>query len=282
MEALNCMAYLELLRPSNIVILFFGTWLGAFVAIGQNAFFQLETYLAGLVTILVGGAGNVINDYFDVEIDRINKPKRPLVRGAISRKAAFRYWVLLNLAAILITLFLTTLNLLMTLFTIPMLYLYSRYFKRMLFIGNLIISVLVSLGFLYGAASTGQVRHVLYPTIFSFLLNLGREMLKDLEDVEGDRALGATTIPIRFGATTTLALATLMFSSMIVTTLVPYWTGEYGLAYLLVVMLGTNGLLLYVMMRAWRNPTKENLYQQNTLLKVAMSLGIVSVALGKV
>jgi len=276
------MAYLELLRPSNIIILFFGTLLGAFVAIGKDAFFQLETYLAGFITILVGGAGNVINDYFDVEIDRVNKPKRPLARGALSPEHAFRYWLALNVIALIVSAFLTPLNLCMTLFTIPMLYLYSRYFKRMLFIGNFVISLLVSLGFLYGAASTGRVENVFYPTIFSFLLNLGREMLKDLEDVEGDKAFGAITIPIRFGATPTLTLTTLIFICMILTTLVPYWTGEYGLTYFLVVMLGTNLLLLYVIVKAWRNPTKENLYRQNTLLKVAMSFGIVSVALGKV
>ncbi|MFN3344082.1 MAG: geranylgeranylglycerol-phosphate geranylgeranyltransferase [Chloroherpetonaceae bacterium] len=276
------MAYLELLRPSNIVILFFGTLLGAFVAVGHVAFSQIDTYLAGLATILIGGAGNVINDYFDVEIDRINKPQRPLVRGALSRTHAFRYWLILNLIALVISLLLTPLNLLMALFTIPMLYIYSRYFKRMLFIGNFVISILVSLGFLYGAASTGTVQHVFYPTIFSFLLNLGREMLKDLEDVEGDKALGATTIPIRFGATTTLILVTLIFALMISTTVVPYWTREYGAVYFLVVMLGTNLPLLYVMINAWRQPTKENLYRQNTLLKVAMGLGIVAVALGKV
>ncbi len=276
------MAYLELLRPSNIIILFFGTLLGAFVAVGCVAFSQIDTYLAGLTTILIGGAGNVINDYFDVEIDRINKPKRPLARGALSRIHAFRYWLILNLIALLLSLFLTPLNLLMALFTILMLYIYSRYFKRMLFIGNFVISILVSLGFLYGAASTSSVQNVFYPTIFSFLLNLGREMLKDLEDVEGDKALGATTIPIRFGATATLTLVTLIFALMISTTVVPYWTEEYGTVYFLVVMLGTNLPLLYVMINAWRQPTKENLYRQNTLLKVAMGLGIVAVALGKV
>ncbi|MGQ9805086.1 MAG: geranylgeranylglycerol-phosphate geranylgeranyltransferase [Chlorobiales bacterium] len=276
------MAYLELLRPSNIVILFFGTLLGAFVAIGANAFSQLETYLAGFVTILIGGAGNVINDYFDVEIDRINKPKRPLARGAISRTHAFRYWLALNLVALATSLLLTSLNFLMAVFTIPLLYIYSRYFKRMLFIGNLTISVLVSLGFLYGAASTDNVQNVVYPTVFSFLLNLGREMLKDLEDVKGDKALGAMTIPIRFGTTTTLMLTSVIFAIMIGATVVPYWTKQYGLVYFLIVLLGTDLLLLYVMFQAWRNPTKENLYRQNTLLKIAMSFGIASVALGKV
>ncbi|MFQ3597257.1 MAG: geranylgeranylglycerol-phosphate geranylgeranyltransferase [Chloroherpetonaceae bacterium] len=276
------MAYLELLRPSNIVILFFGTLLGAFVSVGGGAFSQLETYLAAVATILIGGAGNVINDYFDVEIDRINKPKRPLARGALSRSQAFRYWLILNFAALLISLLLTPLNIFMATFTIPLLYIYSRYFKRMLFIGNLVISILVSLGFLYGAASTGNVQNVLYPTLFSFLLNLGREMLKDLEDVEGDKALGAMTIPICFGTTATLSLTTLIFAVMIGATLIPYWTREYGLTYFLAVMLGTNLPLVYVMVKAWRNPTKENLYRQNTLLKVAMSFGIASVALGKV
>lgn len=276
------MAYLELLRPSNIVILFFGTLLGAFVAVGTAAFFQTETYLAGVATMLIGGAGNVINDYFDVEIDRINKPKRPLARGALSRPQAFQYWLILNLIAFVISFFLTPLNVFMALLTIPLLYIYSRYFKQRLFIGNLVISMLVSLGFLYGAASTGSVQNVFYPTIFSFLLNLGREMLKDLEDVEGDKALGVITVPIRFGATTTLMLTSVIFAIMIGTTIVPYWTGEYGLVYFLVVVFGTNFPLLYVMIKAWRNPTKENLYRQNTLLKVAMSFGIVSVALGKV
>ncbi|MCS6988995.1 MAG: geranylgeranylglycerol-phosphate geranylgeranyltransferase [Chloroherpetonaceae bacterium] len=276
------MPYLELLRPSNIVILFFGTLLGAFVAVGNAAFFRVETYLAGVVTILVGGAGNVINDYFDVEIDRINKPHRPLARGALTRTQAFRYWLVLNVVALVVASFLTTLNLIMALFTIPTLYVYSRHLKRALLVGNLVISALVSLGFLYGAASTGKTENVFYPTLFSFLLNFGRELLKDLEDVEGDGACGADTIPIRFGATATLALATLSFAAMIGATVAPFWTGEYGVAYFLVVTLGTNLPLIYATAQAWRNPTKQNLYRQNTLLKVAMAFGIASVALGKV
>lgn len=274
--------YLELLRPSNIIILFFGTLLGAFVAVGNIAFSRIETFLAGISAILIGGAGNVINDYFDVEIDRINKPRRPLARGAIARQQALRYWLILNAFAVVISGFLHSLNLFTALITIPLLYIYSRYFKRMLFIGNFTISALVSMGFLFGAASTGSVENIFYPTLFSFLLNFGREMLKDLEDFEGDKALGAMTIPIRFGAQFTLALTTAVFLTMIIATICAYTTGEYGLLYLAVVSFGTSVPLTWATIQSWRNPTKENLYRQNTLLKIAMALGILSVALGKI
>lgn len=275
-------AYIDILRPSNVVLFFMAIMLGAVMIDGLNALAIPGVWIAALSGTLIGGAANVINDVMDVEIDRINKPKRPLVSGALTEKQARWYWAVLNIVAVGLSFTLSLEAFLMALGAVPLMYAYSVYFKRMVFIGNLIVCLVVSLGFVYGAMAVGNLDGVWFPVIFSFLFNMGREILKDLEDTKGDKAVGAETLAIRLGTTGTLRVVTLMFSVLILVSLVPYMMGIYGKLYLFSVMLLCNSIVLFVIIRAWQVQTKENFYKLNTILKVAMLTGIVSIAVGRI
>lgn len=279
---LKLRAYLNILRPSNLGLFFLAVWLGAWLVAGWQAMLSLNGILAALSGTLIGGAGNVINDVYDIDIDRINKPHRPLVSGKLTVKEAVGFWLTLSAAGTGIGFWISALNGGIALGSTLLLYAYSRWFKRRAFTGNVMVSSVASLGLVYGALPAGELSGMWFPVAFSFLFNLGREILKDLEDTEGDRAGGAETIPILIGDKNTLALVSAIYASMMALSAVPFWTGVYGQWYLASVMLTTNAIVLYVLVRAWQLHTKDNLYKLNTLLKVAMLTGIFSIALAKV
>lgn len=275
-------AYIDILRPSNVGLFFMAIMLGAVMIDGLNALAIPGVWIAALSGTLIGGAANVINDVMDVEIDRINKPKRPLVSGVITEDQAKRYWAMLNIAAVALAFALSLEAFLMAVAAVPLMYAYSVYFKRMVFIGNLVVCLVISGGFVFGALAVGNLSGVWFPVIFSFLFNMGREILKDLEDTKGDQAAGAETLAIRLGTTGTLRVVTLMFSVLILVSLVPYVMGIYGKWYLFSVMILCNSIVLFVIIRAWQVQTKENFYKLNTILKVAMLTGIISIAVGRI
>lgn len=275
-------AYIDILRPSNVVLFFMAITLGGVMVKGLDALAVPAVWIAALSGTLIGGAANVINDVMDIDIDRINKPKRPLITGAITERQARRYWMVLNAAAVLLALTLSKESFIMALGSVPVMYAYSVYFKRMVLIGNLVVCLVVSLGFVYGALAAGDLNGIWFPVLFSFLFNMGREILKDLEDTKGDQAAGAETLAIRLGIGGTLRVVTLIFSMLILVSIVPYLMGFYGKWYLFSVMLFCDSIVLFVIVRSWQVQTKENFYRMNTILKVAMLTGIISIAVGRI
>ncbi len=179
--------------------------------------------LVVLSTVLIAGAGYIINDYFDIRIDRINKPDKVLVGRYIKRRTALFWHVVLTLTGILMGLFVAYVSrkeiyALMYISTPVLLWYYSTTFKRHIVIGNLVISFLtgivvllvVSVEFamlsrVYGSSviSTEACSTAWFWTsgfaIFAFLTNFIREIIKDTEDVKGDKAVGCKTLPIALG-----------------------------------------------------------------------------------
>jgi geranylgeranylglycerol-phosphate geranylgeranyltransferase len=275
------LGYWDILRPSNIILLFLGSLLGSYCAAGLPMFVDWRSFAAAFSAICVGGSGNVINDVMDIDIDRINKPNRPLPSEHLSIRQAKRYWLLLGTLGVATGLVISPLCAALALVTVGSLYLYSRFLKRLMLVGNVLIAFFVSLGFLYGAIALGNVAAAWFAFSFSFIINLGRELLKDLEDVIGDKACGAMTFPVRFGSVPSLVLVTICFALMLPLTIIPFYTGDYGRWYFAIVMLGTNLPAMYTLISAWRDASKDNLYRLNTLLKVAMLFGILAIAAGK-
>ena len=166
-----------------------------------------------LSTVLIAASGYMINDYFDIRIDSINKPERLILSKAISRRAMIIWHVILNTVAILLVVKLAYDNQLrlisIQLFCITALVIYSMSFKRKLFIGNILVGLLIGLSILLVGiyeydfkvlSFEGTYTKLLWLyTLFAFLITLIREVLKDTEDMKGDLQEGCRTIPIVYG-----------------------------------------------------------------------------------
>ena len=167
-----------------------------------------------LAIFFICSFGNVINDYFDREIDKINRPSRPIPAGKIKEKVALGYAIVLACLGIFFSTLVTLPFLLFACLNTLIAFLYSWKFKRTIF-GNLLDSYLASACFIapYFSFSLPSLNPSLALLgLIAFFGNYSREVFKDIEDMEGDRKMGASTLPITFGKNFSLLYARILLS----------------------------------------------------------------------
>ena len=197
-----------------------------------------ESLLLFFIVALITAAGNVINDFFDAEIDAINRPDRPIPSGAVSKGAARGFAVTLFLAGILVSFFTNTLCIGIAVINSLLLVAYAAKLKRTPLIGNIVVAYLSASIFLFGGALNGidGLVRIIPISAITFFAMLSRELLKDAEDVEGDRVGGADTMPIRIGIKKTSEIALISSVLAVAASFVPYlWWGAWYLGGIIVV-----------------------------------------------
>lgn len=271
--------YLKLTRPQNSVIAALSVLVGVLVA-GDIDYWWRIVFACGSAFFISGG-GNCINDFYDVEIDRINKPFRPLPKGEISKNSALWLSAFLFFVGFGVSFLVSLLNVMIATVAITFLIFYGRNLKRKLFWGNFTVSFVSALAFIYGGVATSDFRLSLIPAVFAFLFHMGREVIKDVQDLRGDRSLNASSLPIRFGIRFSLALTSSIFSLLILLTFLPYLFDVFSLLYLIVVILGVDFVLFYVLWSMWKDASTSNLGRLSTILKIDMLFGLAAIYLGK-
>lgn len=253
-----------------------------------------------LSTVLIAAGGYVINDIFDQGTDSENKPNRMIIGDTISEAAAYNIYVALNITGVGIGFYLSNVILkpgFATVFILiaALLYLYATSLKQTLLIGNTIVALLLSFSVLiigiydlYPATYEGNQREmaVLFSilldyAIFAFIINFIREIVKDLEDVNGDYNQGMNTLPIVLGVART---AKVVFGlSFIPILILLYYTNEYfatSKLYLTMIytLLFVIGPLLYFTIKSWSATTQKDFRHLSQVLKFVMLFGIISIA----
>ena len=224
--------FLDLIRVRNCSMTFIAVLLGAsFIDFGQV--FTLKVMMAGLAAFLITGAGNIINDYFDYEIDRINRPHRALPSNKISKSDAMMLSMALFAIGLGMSKYVNIYCFLIALSNVIVLLTYGKYSKKMYLLSNMIVSYLVASIFVYGAFANqtdtflemGKFQMVALLSACAFFATLSREIMKDIEDIEGDRKKYAITLPIRLGVEKALEISkTFIFIAMILS-LAPFFPG---------------------------------------------------------
>ncbi len=265
-------------RPVNVAISF----LSIFVAITICGWSTWESVLLACLTgAFITVAANAINDVYDLDIDRINRPDRPLPSGVMSPKEAFAFSIFFFTLGVTSSAFINKKTLIIAIFFSVLLYLYSSTFKRRVLIGNFTVSLATAFAFIYGGAAVGHIENALFPAIFAFLMHFGREIIKDMEDIEGDAQNGAHTLPIRFGIRPAQVLTTVLLLTLIPVTQLPFVFNMYGIWYLILVNLGVNTVLLYTVFSMWHKPVRSNFRLLSILLKADMLIGLVAIYAGR-
>ncbi len=271
--------YFLLARPFNVLIAVFSIFIAAFICRALHMWDKVMWACISGGFIIV--AANAINDYFDIDIDRINKPNRPLPAGMITTKEAFMFSLTCFALGILTSVGINAMAILIACLSCVLLYAYSAKLKRTVISGNLTVSFITALAFIYGGAAVQQLRAVLIPAGFAFLMHFGREIIKDMEDVEGDRRENAVTLPVRFGFRPAQVAVTVVFVMLIMATLLPFLFRIYGAVYFLVVMLGVNSVLIISIYYIWKNPLKHVLKRLSIVLKADMLVGLFAIYAGR-
>ncbi|MDS0474028.1 geranylgeranylglycerol-phosphate geranylgeranyltransferase [Natrinema sp. 1APR25-10V2] len=268
---------LELTRPVNVVASSVLTFIGAFVA-GGVAGDPLAVAAAVAATGLAVGAGNAINDYFDREIDRVNQPDRAIPRGAVSPRGALVFSVALFAGAVAFALTLPRLALAIAGINLLALVAYTEVFKGLPGLGNALVAYLVGSTFLFGAAAVrgdGELVPAIVLFILAAVATLTREIVKDVEDIEGDREEGLNTLPIAIGERRALAIAAVLLGAAVVASPLPYVRGDFGVAYLLVVA-PADAVMLAAAYESFRDPTVGQ-----SRLKYGMFLAALAFIVGR-
>jgi geranylgeranylglycerol-phosphate geranylgeranyltransferase len=264
---------LTITRPANSIVAGLAALLGYIVATGTLA--PVSLLLVPIVSAITA-AGNVFNDLCDLEIDRINRPERPLPSGTVTPEVAgilaaslFSAGLVLTIPAGLLCTIIAVANSLLLLF-------YARALKRTTLWGNVAVSYLTASIYPFGGALAGLagLERTLPLAGITFLAMLARELLKDAEDVAGDSAAGARTIPIAHGVKKTAVAAYACVLGAIAVSLlpvVPWWGPAY-----LVGIGAADVVILFGVARALRCRTPEciRISRATTILKMGMFLAL--------
>ena len=257
-----------------------------------------EFIMLVLATVFITAGGYVINDYFDIQTDLINKGKA-IVGTKIPRRTAMMWHNIFNLAGVCAGFYISwksgyfwfgTLFLLVS----GLLYFYSASYKRQFLIGNLIVAILTAMVpllvavfewpalyryYSVNAESLPAINIIFYWVggfaLFAFITTLTREIIKDIEDLEGDIAYGRNTIPIVTGVITSRIISAIL---VLITLILLYLTWHFFIddLYTLIYITITIALpLIYVIYRLLFSSSKEHLHLAGRIMKIVMIAGIL-------
>ena len=265
-------AFIEITRPHNCILAGVVGVLGSVVAVGHLPD-AVSTALVFLVVTLGCAGGNTINDYFDYEIDRINRPERPLPRGAMSRKAAFWYAMILFAIGLFLAALINTYALVLAVVAYVTMFLYAWKLKPMPFIGNLAVAGLTGATPLYGAVAVGKIGLAGTLALCAFLVNVAREVVKDIEDFDGDVAKGARTLPILWGKRRAAYVGATFAVLTVVASFLPIKAGV-GLGYY--AMVPVDLVIIYAAYLIIRSQDRGTAHRAQKLLKTAIFLAVMA------
>ncbi|HEY1166811.1 MAG TPA: geranylgeranylglycerol-phosphate geranylgeranyltransferase [Chitinophaga sp.] len=300
-------AFLKLLRYPNLIYIALTQFLLQYCVVApvlassgeQPSLSVLCFVLLCISTILVAAAGYIINDYFDINIDIINKPDKMVVDKIISRRWAMAWHTILNMAGVSIgfvvawkigQIYLGFTQVICSL----LLWFYSTSFKRQVLIGNVVISLLTALSVVVVGFYERQIYEsfeaILSPTgrkliqiigvyaLFAFIISMVREVVKDLEDMIGDSKDGCRTIPIVWGVLPAkrfcyFLLLALQVLLVLVDLRVAILGWYFSIAYL-VLLVQAPALYIWLQLRKAHLP--EHYHKVSSLIKLVMLTGILS------
>jgi len=272
----------RLIRIVNCLLAALGVWIGAYLTWLTPEYYG--PLIASIAAFFACAGGNVLNDLVDVEIDRINRPERVLVRGALTRQQALRLAIGLNLLALLLAVSVSLEMLIMAGATVGLLVAYNLYLKRIPLVGNISVALMAGLTFLTGGLAVDvslafRLPGPLIPMLLAFFFHLVREIVKDVQDQEGDRRAGIKSLPLVIGPSGSLLVALGLFVLLVILTTLPVFAGWFGRSYEIIAIYIVDLPLLGFLVFVWGNPTQRMLAVGSSALKAGMVLGLVALLL---
>lgn len=264
--------WVEVTRPINVIIAIFSLIAGINLCRPVNL--GIRDFFALLTVALITAGGNSLNDYFDRKADEINRPKRPIPSERINPKIVIILSPILLGGGILTTLPLSFPSFLMALLTVLLLTIYNSSLKKLPLIGNFTVALLAGFVFLFIASYRDNIELLIFPFLLVFFFHLAREIIKDIEDMEGDKKIGAHTLPLVLGVKPSLYLGLLFSTVFIAISILPFILGIFSIYYLLIVSIFVN--LPLIVLNVYALKGKINPHRFELLLKLLMFPGLIS------
>ena len=267
----------RLVRPVNALIAFLAVITGA--ATVTRSLLDLRVLLGAASAALVLMSGNAVNDVFDVEADRVNRPNRPLPRGELSLRQASSVSLLFAFFAVALALSINLACFLVALFYVAIFYAYAAWLKPTGLLGNVAVSSGTGMSIVYGSLAVDWVRPLtVLLAVCAFMLNLGREIVKGVEDLEGDKARNCGTIALRHGSHVAGLSVAVLYLILLPVSLTPFLLGYTGLLYVASILAAD--LVVIAAIRESLLLRMENASKTSRLIKISMVMGIMAFLIG--
>ena len=275
--------YIEILRPGNALMGAISIILIALI----DTTLTVPVILAMITVFFETAAGNVINDYFDYNIDLVNKPNRPIPSGRISLKNGRNYGYFLFLCGTICGFLISYITnnwipFIIVLIADIILYLYAYKLKTTPVIGNLAVGFMTGFGFVFGGFTINNpsiITTSAFLGFFAFVMTTAREIIKDIEDVEGDKKDGARTLPILIGKKIPSIIATILIIIDCVLCPLLYFYNIFGFLYLVIIAVAVI-LFIYSAVLILKSQDEKTAHKSSKLLKIGMLIAFLAFALG--
>lgn len=256
--------------------------LGEVVALGRFPSLR-ETVLGFLCGFFISGSAIVWNDYFDLEVDRVNTPERPLPSGLISPAEAILLAAITALIGLTASFFISISAFVLCVIFWIIGFLYNWKFKEAGLAGNLMVSGSVGITFILGGMAAGAPgsKIVWCFAMMAFFIDLGEEIAGDAMDMEGDKERGSKSIALVRGRGFALALSSIFFALAVSISLLPALLGWMGRIYLLLILV-TDVLIVGFTVRLLRSKTPREGRASMRGIYLGATVGVLAAILGQV
>ena len=273
------MPFLKIIRPFNCLFVILSVFFGAYYQSSISNIFPV--IFAALSASLIAAAGYVINDFFDIPIDIINRPNRILPSGKISPKAAYIFSVMLFILGITASYF--TQNLYCVIIAIVnslLLFSYAKMFKMSFLAGNILVAYTTASTFLFGGLCNDNVKSSMIIVIFAFLYTFIREIVKDGEDIEGDIKLGAKTLAVKIGRKNIAIISIFPASAIVFYSIILFTTNTISLRIFLALTAGVSLPLTILIIYILRKSEIKRFANTSSLMKINMLMLLIILWVG--
>tara|TARA_B100001971_G_C18227886_1_gene561831 strand:- start:309 stop:1193 length:885 start_codon:yes stop_codon:yes gene_type:complete len=270
---------ISLIRPVNSIMVGFAVIVGASVVSVEN-FFNINMIFGFLTGFLISSFSMIVNDYYDVDVDRINSPNRPLVKGDISLINAKYISIMFLFLGLLSALYISLIH-----FAIASIFSFVSWYynfkgKKYGLIGNFLVSLSISIPYIYG----GLIHNIYDPLIMvlagiTFLASTGREIIKTISDVEGDKLRKINSISIVYGINYAAILGSLFFILAVIVSLIPIFMSLAGTVYSVLIIL-PNCLFIYLSFTMLKTRDSKTAIKVKKIALLGMLLGLLCFIFG--
>lgn len=239
---------------------------------------QLKLMSVFLMVFLATGGGNALNDFYDIEIDKINRPKRVLPSGRIKPKNAYIFAYSCFTIALILGFAINPFSGVIGVINVIVMIFYALVLKKTPLLGNLSVSFLVGTIFLFGGSFFGfeGIKIMIPLFLVAFFVTASREIVKDIEDIEGDKAKGASTFPIKCGEKKSAYLAAFFIIPAAICTPLPYIMGYLSIYYLIAIIPVAIGMIYAI----YELLIKKDYTKSSKILKISMLVALFSFIAG--
>ena len=245
-------AFAELMRIGNCIMAAIAVLIGFFLANGLD---YRVAAIAAFSTLLICGAGQTINDYFDSEIDEKTSKHRPIPSGRVTKKQALYFSIVLFFIGILLSALVNSLTTLVALIFTILLIAYPMFMNKIKYLGNIVVALGTGVTFIYGASATGNIPFIVFLVFTSaFFSNMAREVTKDIEDVKKDKGTKITLPMITKNAKNYVLI---YYIAAISLSLVIYIWFKLSYLYLAFAIIST-AIFIYALMLLFNNSPKKS------------------------